>query len=165
MRVRRLLVGLTTVGMAVTGLSTAAFAADAPKAPALPYIEIPREVRPAFNLLSPVGAPMCQVGYLAPSFLSPLFSPFNTICVLTPLPKYRTCGPDPQIHQALRRLPEPPAVGGRTVDVFADVPAPFASVVGTIAAVQFDIENYVPNGAPPPDITTPLVDQIGCSAT
>jgi hypothetical protein len=219
MRVRRLIVGLTLVGVVLGGLAPGASAAGGPtvptpeeiqrdiasiipappqigvpdidpqhpQIPALPYVAIPPGLQPAFGILSPLGVPLCQAGYLgplagvvaltavfaalpqeppvAPSFISPLFGPVNTLCVLGGFPKYKTCGVDTQINDALKNGPELPSVGGISVDVFSMVPAPFATVIGVIAAVEVDIQDYVLNGTPPPDLVQPLVDQIGCSTS
>jgi len=158
-----------------------------PQLPSLPYVEVPPGLHPALGILSPLGVTVCQAGYLgplvgvvaltavfaalpqeppvAPSFINPLFSPFNTVCVLAPFPKYKTCGADAQINEVLESgLPDIPSVGGLSVDVFSMVPAPFATVIGTLAAIQTDIQAYVLNNAAPPDITGPIVEQVGCSA-
>lgn len=224
MRVRRFIVGLTLVGVVLSGLTTSAFAAEEPatpgfnvptaedvqaaieslmlkpptigvpqfdpndpQLPALPFVEVPPGLHPALGVLSPLGVSICQLGYLgplvgvvaltavfaalqteppvAPSFINPLFSPFNTVCVLAPFPQYKTCGPDTQINELLESgLPEVPSVGGLSVDVFSLVPAPFASVIGTLAAIQTDIQAYVLNNGTPPDLTGPLVEQLGCAA-
>jgi hypothetical protein len=132
----------------------------------IPAAPIPPGARPALGVLSPTTFTTCQVSYLgplgaavamskvmdtlgqhpvSPGFLAPAFSPVLTVCTLAPYPTVESCGPDGTIQDALADHPELPAVPGGipAVDPFAQVPAPFASLVVEIGAVQYDLEHYV----------------------
>jgi hypothetical protein len=157
--------------------------------PTLPYVQIPPGLAPAFGVLSPTGVTVCQAAYLgpllgvvaltagfaalgvksppvAPGFLAPAFGPIATLCTLSPFPTYKTCSIDTPINNELKsHLPEIPSLGptAPSVDVFADIPAPFASIVTLVNAVQVDIQDFVLNDAPPPDITGALASALKCS--
>jgi hypothetical protein len=132
----------------------------------IPAAPIAPGVRPALGVLSPSAFTTCQVSYLgplvaavamanvmdtlgqhpvAPGFWTPAFSPVLTVCTLAPYPTVESCGPDGTIQDTLADHPDVPSVPGGVpvVDPFAQVPAPFASLVVEIGAVQYDIEHYV----------------------
>jgi hypothetical protein len=138
--------------------------------PILPYVAVPPGLRPALGVLSPTNVVTCQGAYLgplvgivalskvmdtvgqhpiAPSFFSPAFGPVSTVCTASAFPTVSSCGPDGTITDALGDHPELPAVPGGvpSVDPFSSVPAPFASVVVEIGAIQNDVEHYVYNDA------------------
>ena len=134
--------------------------------PILPYVPVPSGLKPALGVLSPTNVVTCQAAYLgplvaivalskvmdtlgqhpvAPSLISPAFGPVSTVCTASAYPTVASCGPDGTITDALANHPDLPSVPGGvpTVDPFASVPAPFASVVVEVGAVQNDVEHYV----------------------
>ena len=154
--------------------------------PPVPYVAPPAGLRPALGVLSPTEVLTCQVAYLGPlagivaltvvmekagehpvppGFLSPAFSPVVTLCVAADFPKVKSCGPDATITGALANHPDVPALPGGvpTVDPFADVPAPFATVVVEVGAVQGDLEHYVYNDSVRLPLEHKLSKQLECS--
>ncbi len=133
-----------------------------PQLPSLPFIPIPAEVMPFTGLISPVTPVLCTLSYLAPlagavamtaifqqlpvqppvppSFLSPLFGPVITACVIALFPDFKSCGPDADITAALATVggsvPDPGVGAVPAVDPFATVPAPFASIVNEVQSIQ-----------------------------
>lgn len=159
---------------------------DNPQLPNLPFVPIPAGLQPALGILSPTTVITCQVSYLGPligivavtaifdaagvdppvqpSFLGPVWGPVTTACVLAPFPTYTSCGPDGTISEQLAGLPALPGAGPVPVpDPFSLLPAPFASVVVLLNAIQFDIEHYLYNGAPSPDFADRVADQLSCT--
>ncbi|MEY2419527.1 MAG: hypothetical protein QOG90_2207 [Actinomycetota bacterium] len=153
--------------------------------PILPYVAIPDGARPALGVLSPTAVVTCQVAYLgplggivalskvmdtlgqhpvSPSFFSPAFGPVSTICTASAFPTVSSCGPDGTITDALADHPEVPALPGGvpTVDPFATVPAPFASLVVEIGAVQYDIAHYVYNDSAHLPLQKKVYTQLEC---
>ena len=223
LRMRRLLVGLTLVGLM---LGTMAFKAEAaapkvipnkqdiqrlvqglkvqppaiappkldpknPNLPPMPYVQIPPALNPALAVLSPAEFVVCQGAYLGPllgvvaltvlldqlptekvriqpSFLSPAFGPVSTACVLAPFPWYDQCKQDATIIKAIdaaKPKQDLPSVGPLpTVDPFANVPAPFASLVVEADAIQNIVSFYGLNRTPVPgDPAGALAKQLSCS--
>lgn len=161
--------------------------ASNPTFPSLPYVAPPAGLQPALTVASPTTVLSCQAAYLgplaaivalskvfatagvdppvAPSFLSPAFGPVTTACVLAPYPSISSCGPDGTITDALADHPDVPipSVGGLpTVDPFASVPAPFASVVVILQSIENDLGYYVYGGQTPPEITEPVETELVC---
>ena len=162
-----------------------------PQIPPLPYIPIPPQLYGLTGLISPVEPVVCNVSYLGPlagivaltavfnqlpqqppippSFLAPLFGPVTTACVLAAFPTITSCGPDAQItaqlHTIGNSLPNAgDAAGLGTIDPFATVPAPFASVVVELFSIQHAIETYALSGKPSPvNFGDAVSDQLGCS--
>jgi hypothetical protein len=153
--------------------------------PPVPYVAPPAGAGPALGVLSPTTVLTCQVAYLgplggivlmtvvmdqlgqhpvAPGFLNPAFSPAVTLCVAAPSPTVSSCGPDGTITDALANHPAVPALPGGvpTVDPFATVPAPFASVVVEIGAVQYDVEHYVYNDSTHLPLQHKVYNQLEC---
>lgn len=153
--------------------------------PVLPYVAVPSGARPALGVLSPTNVVTCQASYLgplaaivalskvmdtvgqhplSPSFLSPAFGPVSTICTASAFPTVTSCGPDATITDALGDHPELPSVPGGlpSVDPFATVPAPFASLVVEIGAVQYDIEHYVYNDSTKLPLRNKVYNQLEC---
>jgi hypothetical protein len=131
----------------------------------IPAVPIPPGARPALGVLSPTTVVTCQASYLgpllaavalsnvmdtlgqhpvAPGVLGPAFGPVLTLCTAAPYPTVSSCGPDATIQDALAEHPELPAAPGGVpaVDPFASVPAPFASLVVVLGALQYDVEHY-----------------------
>ena len=154
--------------------------------PILPYVAIPPGLRPLLGVLSPTSVVTCQLAYLgplgaivalskvmdtagqhpfSPSFLSPAFGPVSTICTAAAFPTVSSCGPDASITQALANHPDVPSVPGGlpAVDPFATVPAPFASLVVEIGAVQYDLAHYVYNDTVKLPLENKLEKQLACS--
>lgn len=145
-----------------------------PQIPALPYVAPPAGLTPALGFLSPANVISCQAAYLGPlggvvamtvllgqlpdgtlpvqpSFLQPLFSPIVTACVLAPYPTVSSCGQDAAITKRLQNLPVPaiPSVSGVAVpDPFETAPAPFASLVVEVLALQTLVNHYVYDNKP-----------------
>jgi hypothetical protein len=132
----------------------------------LPAVPIPSGARPALGVLSPTTVVTCQASYLgplvaavalssvmdtagqhpiAPGFAGPVFGPVLTLCAAAPYPTVSSCGPDATIQDQLANHPDLPAAPGGVpaVDPFASVPAPFASLVVMVGAIQYDVEHYV----------------------
>jgi hypothetical protein len=151
----------------------------------IPAAPIPPGARPALGVLSPTTFTTCQVSYLgplgaavvmskvmdtlgqhpvAPGFWTPAFSPVLTICTLAPYPTVESCGPDGTIQDALADHPDVPSVPGGlpAVDPFAQVPAPFASLVVEIGAVQYDLEHYVYNDTTHLPLQKKVAKQLEC---
>jgi hypothetical protein len=98
-----------------------------------------------------------------PSFLGPLFGPVLTACVLAPFPTVNSCGPDGSITSQLSTLPPLPAAGPLpAVDPFASVPAPFASVVVMLKAIQTDVAHYAYADSWSPKFANRVAKQLGC---
>lgn len=142
---------------------------DNPQLPNLPFVTIPTGLNPALAVLAPAGVTTCQGAYLGPlvgavamtvvldqlpdntvpiqpSFLAPLFSPVTTACVLAPFPRWTECKNDAVI-----------------ADQAEQVPAPFASLVTEVDAVQSIVSFYVMNRAPRKgDPAAMLAERLGC---
>ncbi len=140
-----------------------------PEIPNLPYIQVPVGLNPALGVLGPVGVTSCQAAYLAPlggvvamtvlldklpddtlpvqpSFLNPLFSPITTACVLAPFPRWTACKNDAAIQEQSEA-----------------VPAPFASLVVEVDAIQRIVSYYALNRAPlKGDAAAVLAQRLGC---
>lgn len=140
-----------------------------PQLPSLPYVQIPVGLNPALFLLSPVGVATCQAAYLGPlggavaltlvldqlpdgtlpiqpSFLAPATSPLATACVLAPFPRYTGCTQDAPIQEQSEA-----------------VPAPFASIVTEVDALQKIVSYYALNREPfGRDIAGSLAKSLGC---
>ncbi len=173
---------------ATPGVPTPGVNPDNPQLPTLPYVAPPSGLVPALGVLSPTTVVTCQVAYLGPlgavvvmtalldalppgtvpvqpSFLSPLFSPVVTACVLAPFPEYTACGPDQQIADALGGAPSAPGVpvpGVPSVDPFSTLPAPFASAVVIARAAELAVLHYVYNGTQPNKLTKNIANQMTC---
>lgn len=162
---------------------------DNPNIPPLPFVAIPPGLNPALGVLSPASFVVCQASYLGPlagvvaltvvidelppgktniqpSFLGPLFGPVTTACVLAPFPRFTQCKGDAAVLKALAARPdaEIPVPGGLpTVDPFEFVPAPYATLVVEVDALQKAISYYGLNRQPVPgDPTSRLAKQFAC---
>ena len=157
-----------------------------PEIPNLPYVAVPPGLTPAMGLLSPTTVVSCQAAYLGPlvgivavtaafdaagieppikpSFLNPIFQVLTTACVAAPFPKYTSCGPDAQLSGAIADLPALPAAGPVSVDPFSLLPAPFASLVVLLAAVEGDVSHYVYQGKLKPKISNNVAKQLTCTS-
>ena len=161
-----------------------------PNLPPLPYVVLPPGLSPALAVLSPAEFVVCQGAYLGPlvgvvaltvlldnlpddqtriqpSFINPLFGPVSTACVLAPFPWFDTCTQDTAILDAIEAAKpkeDIPSVGPiPTVDPFSFVPAPFASLVVEIDAIQNIVSYYALNRTPiPGDPAGTLAKQLGC---
>lgn len=140
-----------------------------PQLPNPPFVQIPAGLSPALGVLSPAGVTTCQAAYLGPllgavgmtmlldqlppgsvplqpSFLGPAFGPVTTTCVLAPFPRYTACTNDKAI-----------------ADQSEAVPAPFASAVTEIDAVQKIVSYYLLNREPfGRDIAGNMAKRLGC---
>ncbi|HVT78820.1 MAG TPA: hypothetical protein VHD87_17395, partial [Acidimicrobiales bacterium] len=153
--------------------------------PVLPVVFVPNGLRPALGVLGPTGVVTCQVSYLGPlglivvmskamdtlgqhpfvpSLFSPLFSPVTTVCTAAPYPTVSSCGPDGTITHTLAKHPDLPTVPGGlpTVDPFATIPAPFASLVVEVGAVQTDVQHYVYNDTVKLTLQKKVEKQLEC---
>ncbi len=158
-----------------------------PSLPFLPTVNVPPGLKPATGVLSPTTVITCQaaslgplVGIVAmtaafdaagveppvkPGFLSPLFGPFLTACVAAPYATWSACGPDGDITAQLTGLPDLPAAGpAPSVDPFASVPAPFASLVNVLGGLQTAIKEYVYGGAPSLKFGDRVAKQLSCTS-
>jgi hypothetical protein len=161
-----------------------------PNLPPLPYVQVPPALNPALAVLSPAEFVVCQGAYLGPllgvvaltvlldqlptekvriqpSFLSPAFGPVSTACVLAPFPWYTACKQDAAINKAIEAAKpkqDLPSVGPLpTVDPFANVPAPFASLVVEVDAIQNIVSFYGLNRTPiAGDPAGKLATQLAC---
>lgn len=159
-----------------------------PVIPPLPYVQVPRGLNAALGVLSPVSFVVCQGAYLAPlggvvamtvlldslptdsipvqpSFLNPLFSPITTACVLAPFPRFTSCKGDAAVTKVIETASkkELPSVGAVSVDPFDFVPAPYASLVVEVDALQKAISYYALNRQPlAGDPTAKLAEQLVC---
>jgi hypothetical protein len=152
----------------------------------IPAAPIPAGARPALGVLSPTTVVTCQVSYLgplgaavalskvmdtagqhpvAPGILGPAFGPALTLCTAAPYPTISSCGPDATIQDQLADHPDLPSVPGGipAVDPFASVPAPFASLVVEIGAIQHDVEHYVYFDSTTLKLQDRVAEQLECS--
>jgi hypothetical protein len=155
--------------------------------PQLPYAPVPAGLNPALGIVAPTTVVTCTASYLGPlvgivaltaaldalpadapiqpSFINPLFSLTTTACVLAPYPDIATCGPDGNIQSQLTSAPTLPAAGPvPSVDPFAFVPAPFASVVVMAQAVEEMVDHYVYQDSINPVLTNKVAKQLDCKA-
>jgi hypothetical protein len=140
-----------------------------PQLPNLPFVSIPVGLSPALGIVAPAGVTTCQAAYLGPllgavgmtvvldqlpddtipvqpSFLTPLFGPVTTTCVLAPFPRWTACTNDKTI-----------------ADQAEQVPAPFASLVVEIDAVQKIASYYALNREPfGRDLAGNHAKRLGC---
>ena len=152
----------------------------------IPAVPIPPGARPALGVLSPTTFTTCQASYLSRlllpialakvmdtagqhpvpnGFLTPALSPLLTICTLAPYPTVSSCGPDATIQDQLADHPDVPSAPGDVpaVDPFAQVPAPFASLVVAIGALQYDLEHYVYSDSAHLKLQKRVATQLECS--
>ena len=157
-----------------------------PQLPTPPFVNPPTGARPLLAAAGPVSVVSCQAAYLGPvlgivavttifdaagveppvkaGFLAPLFTPVQNVCVLAPYPDISSCGPDETITAQLGDLPSPPAVGGvPTVDPFSTAPAPFASLVTALLAVQDSVNQYAYQGDNAVKVANKAAKQLTCS--
>ena len=140
-----------------------------PQLPNLPYVQVPVALNPALGILAPAGVTTCQAAYLGPlggavaltvllgelpdgtlpiqpSFLAPLTSPLTTACVLAPFPRWTACKNDAAIQEQSEA-----------------VPAPFASLVVEVDAIQRIVSYYALNREPVGrDVAANLSKRLGC---
>lgn len=140
-----------------------------PQLPNLPYVAIPPGLQPLLFVEAPVGVTTCQAAYLGPlggavaltvvldalpdgtlpiqpSFLAPATSPLTTACVLAPFPRWTQCKQDAAIAEQAEQ-----------------VPAPFASLVVEVDAIQKIVSYYALNREPfGRDIAGRLAKQFAC---
>jgi hypothetical protein len=156
-----------------------------PSLPYLPYVAVPSGLSAATGVLSPTTVLTCQAAYLGPlmgivaisalsdaagvdlpvkpSFLGPLFAPALSACLLAPYPTLTSCGPDGTITDQLATLPALPAAGPLpAVDPFASVPAPFASLVVMLGALQHDVGHYAYADSWSPKFANKVAAQLAC---
>ena len=156
-----------------------------PQLPTLPYVAVPPGLQPLLGVAAPSTVVTCTASYLGPlvgivaitaamdavpadlpiqpSFINPLMSLFTTACVLAPYPEIATCGPDGNIQKQLTSAPTLPAAGPvPSVDPFAFVPAPFASVVVIAQAIEKAVDHYLYNDAIKPKLTNKVAKQLTC---
>lgn len=151
------------------GFSVPSINPQNPQLPVLPYVQVPAGLNPALGVLSPLGVVTCQAAYLGPlagavaltavldalpddtlpiqpSFLSPALSPFTTACVLAPFPRWTACKNDAAIQAQSEA-----------------VPAPFASLVVEVDAIQKIVSFYALNRTPlKGDPAAVLATRLGC---
>lgn len=140
-----------------------------PQLPNLPYVAVPAGLNPALFVLAPAGVTTCQAAYLGPlggavaltvlldelpdntlpiqpSFLAPATSPLTTACVLAPFPRWTQCDNDAVIAEQA-----------------SQVPAPFASLVVEVDALQKIVSYYALNREPfGRDVAGNLAKRLGC---
>ncbi len=151
------------------GVSTPSINPQSPQLPVLPYVQVPDGLNPALYVLGPLGVTTCQAAYLGPlggavaltvvldalppdtlpiqpSFLAPALSPITTACVLAPFPRWTACTNDAAIQNQSEA-----------------VPAPFASLVVEIDAIQKIVSYYALNRTPlKGDPAAVLAQRLGC---
>ncbi|MDP1795555.1 MAG: hypothetical protein Q8K63_15565 [Acidimicrobiales bacterium] len=140
-----------------------------PQLPVLPFVQVPAGLNPALYVLGPLGVTTCQAAYLGPlggavaltvvldalppdtlpiqpSFLAPALSPVTTACVLAPFPRWTACKNDKAIQEQSEA-----------------VPAPFASLVVELDAIQKIVSFYALNRTPlKGDPAAVLATRLGC---
>ncbi len=141
----------------------------APQLPNLPYVAVPVALQPLLFVEAPLGVTTCQAAYLGPlggavaltvvldalpdgtlpiqpSFLAPATGPLTTACVLAPFPRWTECKNDKTIAEQA-----------------SQVPAPFASLVVEVDAIQKIVSYYGLNREPfGRDIAGTLAKRLEC---